>query len=251
MLANINVRVRTRCTGASSATAPPASNWEEGIVSYAPPITVVDGCMDNTTLDGCGIGCNGALNYDPAANNDDGSCIYCVNGCTDPLYVEYDPAATCDNGCNTLIVNGCTDSSAYNYDPSATVDDGTCITACPSPANLTVSNITGTSAYFSWSNASYTNTAALPDPTWMWDIVSGIKVELHQDDGAGGWMNIEGVSGTGSGGFVNSMVLIGDPNHTLPAITSGNEQSALGTTMPAVSASVQECLDWSLSLIHI
>ena len=34
------------------------------------------GCTDNTTVDGCGNGCNGANNYDASANIDDGSCTY-------------------------------------------------------------------------------------------------------------------------------------------------------------------------------
>ena len=41
-----------------------------------------------------------ALNYNPLANVDDGSCI--------------------------TIVNGCTDSTAANYNPLANVDDGSC-----------------------------------------------------------------------------------------------------------------------------
>ena len=39
-----------------------------------------------------------ATNYDPNATLDDGSCIYCVYGCTNPLSLNYNPAATCDDG---------------------------------------------------------------------------------------------------------------------------------------------------------
>ena len=40
-----------------------------------------------------------ALNYDPAAVNDDGSCIYdSEEGCTDPLALNYNPQATIDDG---------------------------------------------------------------------------------------------------------------------------------------------------------
>ncbi len=50
------------------------------------------GCKDET-----------ALNFDPEANADDGSCIAVVEGCTDSLYLEYDPAANVDNdSCLTL-----------------------------------------------------------------------------------------------------------------------------------------------------
>ena len=63
--------------------------------------TPIYGCTDNTTVDGCGIGCNGALNYNSLANIDDGSCIYCIYGCTDPNALNYNSLATCDDGsCN-------------------------------------------------------------------------------------------------------------------------------------------------------
>ena len=43
----------------------------------------------------------GAYNYDPLANNDDGSCIPYVYGCTDPSAANYDSSANVDNNsCN-------------------------------------------------------------------------------------------------------------------------------------------------------
>jgi len=81
------------------------------------PTPTLLGCTDST-----------AINYNPLANTDDGSCIAVVLGCTDSLYTEYDPLANTDNGtCATLIVNGCTDSTAFNYKASANIDDGSCI----------------------------------------------------------------------------------------------------------------------------
>lgn len=51
-----------------------------------------------------------------------------IPGCMDPTALNYNPAATVDNG--TCIFNnkrvGCTDIKAKNYDPDAEVDDGTC-----------------------------------------------------------------------------------------------------------------------------
>ena len=73
------------------------------------------GCTDST-----------ALNYNPLATIDDGSCIYCVYGCMDSLACNYDPAATCDDG-SCLSTYGCTDTLACNYDPTATCDDGSCL----------------------------------------------------------------------------------------------------------------------------
>ena len=66
--------------------------------THTPNTICTYGCTDNTTVNGCGLGCNGALNYDPNATVDDGSCIYCVYGCTNPLSLNYNAAATCDDG---------------------------------------------------------------------------------------------------------------------------------------------------------
>jgi len=53
--------------------------------------TVISGCIDNT-----------ALNFDPTATVDDGSCTY------------------------TVIISGCMDTIATNYNTTATSDDGSC-----------------------------------------------------------------------------------------------------------------------------
>ena len=92
------------------------------------------GCTDNTTPNGCGIGCNGAINYSEIAECNDGSCKYCVYGCMNPAADNYDPLATCPSsieepyGC-TYTISGCTDPEATNYDSRATIDDGSCIYA--------------------------------------------------------------------------------------------------------------------------
>jgi len=47
-----------------------------------------------------------------------------IDGCTDDDYVEFNPAANNDDGsCATLHTYGCTDATAFNYDPSATMMD--------------------------------------------------------------------------------------------------------------------------------
>ncbi len=46
-------------------------------------------------------------------------------GCTDPAATNYDPNADCDDG--SCIFCGCMDPMAINYNPGATCDDGTCI----------------------------------------------------------------------------------------------------------------------------
>ncbi len=64
-----------------------------------------------------------------SCSNADGSGGDPVDGCTDPAAMNYDPAATQDDGSceyNPSEVPGCTDSAAVNYDPQATLDDGSC-----------------------------------------------------------------------------------------------------------------------------
>ena len=74
------------------------------------------GCTDST-----------ALNYDPLATADDGSCIYPVYGCTDPLALNYSILANVDDGSCLYCNYGCMDSLAFNYDSLATCDDGSCL----------------------------------------------------------------------------------------------------------------------------
>ena len=77
------------------------------------------------------FGCTnpGALNYNPEANTDDGSCFFKRPGCTDINATNYDPLATTDDGsCEYAQVDilGCTNPEALNYNELATVDDGSC-----------------------------------------------------------------------------------------------------------------------------
>jgi hypothetical protein len=79
-----------------------------------------------------------AINFDPNANTDDGSCEYNA-GCTTPGYDNYDSSATVSDGscacatgrywngssCVANTIYGCRTSGYDNYDPSATAD-GTC-----------------------------------------------------------------------------------------------------------------------------
>ena len=70
-----------------------------------------------------------AVNYDPSANRDDGSCQYA--GCIDTAYFEYSELASVDDGsCLTLLVSGCTNENYIEFDPAANVPD---LTACVTP----------------------------------------------------------------------------------------------------------------------
>ena len=101
-----------------NSTTPCAASNE----AYLTPDTF--GCTDST-----------ALNYDPNAECDDGSCFYESYEC-DGQGNCYDPGdgsgtyatfAVCEQNCPDPDVYGCTDSCAYNYDPNANVDDGSCV----------------------------------------------------------------------------------------------------------------------------
>jgi hypothetical protein len=80
--------------------------WGCPCCPFEPPIP---GCTDSE-----------ALNYNPDATVDDGSCIYCVWGCMDPNADNYDIEATCDDGSCLYPLVDCTDETALNYNPDAT-----------------------------------------------------------------------------------------------------------------------------------
>lgn len=116
-----------------------------------------DGICDSNEVPGCTEVT--ACNYDPAATDEDGSCLtpelihgsaeydcdgQCLSdvdgdgtcdglevmGCTNPLACNFNPAATEEDGsCETTSCAGCTDPEACNYDPSATFSNGSCILA--------------------------------------------------------------------------------------------------------------------------
>ena len=157
----------------------------------------VDGCTDST-----------ALNYDPLANTDDGSCIYCVYGCMDSTQFNYNPLATCvdpndpcvpilfgctdstalnywsaanvDNG-TCVYTPGCTDSLACNYNPLADIDDGSCLTAygCTDP---TATNY-DPNATCDDGSCTQPSTCGKPTPTGIFaDEIIDVQARIHWDD---------------------------------------------------------------------
>lgn len=81
-------------------------------------VVIVPGCTDPS-----------ACNFDPTANEDDGSCLL-PDGCTDPSACNFSPNALCDDG-SCQLPDGCTNPQACNYDVTATCDDNSCLFTCP------------------------------------------------------------------------------------------------------------------------
>jgi hypothetical protein len=91
-----------------------------------------DGVCNANEVPGCTI--ENACNYDPAATDNDGSCIVPDYGCTEcnPFTGALELVDSDGDGvCNADEVEGCTDANACNYDSAATDDDGSCIVPTP------------------------------------------------------------------------------------------------------------------------
>jgi uncharacterized protein (TIGR02145 family) len=78
--------------------------------------TIIMGCTDPT-----------ACNYDPLAEEDNGSCFYAQEfyDCAGNCLADFDG----DGACDELEVLGCTYAFACNFNPQATQDDGSCTIA--------------------------------------------------------------------------------------------------------------------------
>ena len=98
----------------------------------------------------CGCTDEAALNFDPNADYENGSCVYPQFGCTDAMACNFDASADLDDGtceyalaefdcegncledadedgvCDAFEIVGCTDEAACNYAVEATDDDGSC-----------------------------------------------------------------------------------------------------------------------------
>ena len=75
------------------------------------------------------LGCDdpNAINYDPNATQDDGTCIPIVEGCTNADACNYNEDANVeDESCDFESCVGCLSPSACNFDPEATVA-GECV----------------------------------------------------------------------------------------------------------------------------
>ena len=93
-------------------------------VTYQVDWTIQDVCPNSGVPDVPGCTDAAACNFNPAANVDDGTCLYddalgvCGGDCT----ADVDGDGVCD----VDEIPGCTDPEATNYNPNATDDDGSC-----------------------------------------------------------------------------------------------------------------------------
>ena len=90
------------------------------------------GCEgEPVTISGCTSG--SACNYSPAANSNDGSCVFEGDPCDDGDAMTFNDMYTDWSGPNyrclgtPVAVPGCTLGSACNYDPEASLNDGSCL----------------------------------------------------------------------------------------------------------------------------
>ena len=89
-----------------------------------------DGVCDELEISGCTY--QAACNYDEFASNDDGSCIYAMEGCqtcsgqSDGTGFVVWSDVDGDGICDFNEVEGCTNSEACNFLESATDNDGSC-----------------------------------------------------------------------------------------------------------------------------
>ena len=125
---------------------------------------IIYGCTDNGTnpnaigaindADGDGLA---ALNYNPNANVDDGSCITIIYGCTNSNANNYNSLANVDDG--SCIIIGCMDPLYFEYNDTATVDSNpsSCINlityGCTDVTQINIGdNNTGGLSYPQWVN---------------------------------------------------------------------------------------------------
>ena len=84
-----------------------------------------DGVCDTDEIPGCTD--DNAVNFDPAATDENGTCQYA--GCTDSAAENYSASAIADDGsCEYLCIGiaGCTYPGATNYQANANCEDGSC-----------------------------------------------------------------------------------------------------------------------------
>ena len=109
-----------------------ADNWASDAT-----VSLNEQCVHFPLLTRLDLGCTipSAVNFQPAASVDDGSCVLRIAGCrADSLALNYAPDATQEDGGCVPLQMGCMLPIASNYVADATRDDGSCHMHRPPPA---------------------------------------------------------------------------------------------------------------------
>ena len=125
----------TGCTDLEACNYDAEAQVNDGTCNYPEEGRDCDGnCLEDAdgddVCDGDEIpGCTSptALNYNPIATDDNGTCQEPVGGCTNPEACNFDVLATNDDGsCEFESCAGCLQEAACNYDATALYADDSC-----------------------------------------------------------------------------------------------------------------------------
>ena len=125
--------ISTACNYNSAATDNNGSCLVATGCDYCSGGSVVDGDTDNDGVCNANeiAGCtnSAACNFNPAATNNNGSCVVATgcDSCGGGAVIDGDTDN--DGVCNANEVPGCTVSTACNYNPLATDNNGSCVSA--------------------------------------------------------------------------------------------------------------------------
>lgn len=175
------------------------------------------GCMDDQ-----------ACNYNPAATEDDGSCLFIGDPCDDGEEATENDSIQEDCSCqgNLPVVPGCTDEAACNFDPLANEDDGSC-------TYLELFSIEG--IVETVENAGYTYTyTETAGSTYQWAFTGG-PIE----------------SGQGTAEVFVVMPIGGDPTETLSVVETnadGCEGEAVELIIEVIPMGISENEEATFSL---
>ncbi len=126
-----------------------------------------DGVCDMFEVPGCTDA--GAVNFDAAATENDGSCTYANGGCTDAFACNFNHLATANDGSCEYSCLGCISIHACNFDSEATLHD-------PSECEFLLDlDIAGAMSVVVGDEEGYT-TSGTPGATLHWNVQGGSLV---------------------------------------------------------------------------